>query len=581
MVNDGAREPGDSAMAAVDELAAAIADVDAITVIDSNPAEAGSIEVALKIDTSSFPTGDGGLPVHRYETVIISISNSFPLGPPRASVSHTRWAGFPHVLQGSVLCLYLDPATEWHPSAGIAGFLERLWDWFAAAIGGEFDPATSLYHPVGGVLHRTAGAPTLVVEPPLPYTDAALHFRRICLRERSPHRIDLAAWYRDKAADYTHIGLLVVLPGMLPFGAGNHLSLLTAIVGHQQSNGARKRLLAKLRETADHLEEDQPLDIVIAVPNPAIADEARLHLLAARIAHDNVAAAIDAATARGRSGQQPPNEPAIEWLYVDDLRPGVTFRRDKETPIGDIAGSTVEIWGCGALGSVLAEMVARAGAGTIVLRDPSFVTKGLLVRQNYTEADVGRPKVDALADRLRALNDQLVVRPVHEQCQLALVEPPACEFIIDATVSTSVATFIELAQRSGRLDTPIAQVATDDETATLGILTVCQPGLGDTNNDLDDAARAHAHETPALAPFAGFWHHDAVPPVTPTKGCSVPTFRGSSADTATISAIGLSLLSLAMRRRVSGAYLFAAPHSPYDVPSRVDIPAPPQATPPA
>ena len=237
--------------------------------ISNTIVEGDTARVIIEVNTTIYPSGPKGLPVMPRELVTIQINGHFPWAPPIAFVMHGRWAGFPHVLQGTRLCLYLDPDTQWQPDSGFAGYFGRLSDWFEEAIAGEFDPRTALYHPVGGVLHRTPGAPTMVVEDPLPYNHDSLHFQRILLRQLSPHRIDLVAWRREKRIDHTHAGLLVVLPKMLPLGAGSRLSDLTTSVGFQQSNGARKKLLQKLRQTNKDLNPDDPLQIVIAVPNPA------------------------------------------------------------------------------------------------------------------------------------------------------------------------------------------------------------------------------------------------------------------------------------------------------------------------
>lgn len=47
--------------------------------------------------------------------------------------------------------------------------MNRLWQWLADAAAGRFDPDTALYHPVGGILHHTPGAPTVVVREPVPH----------------------------------------------------------------------------------------------------------------------------------------------------------------------------------------------------------------------------------------------------------------------------------------------------------------------------------------------------------------------------------------------------------------------------
>ena len=368
----------------------------------------------------------------------------------------------------------------------------------------------------------------------------------------------------------TRIGLLVVLPEMLPFGAGCRLSDLTAIVGLQQSNGARKRLLRKLRQTLGSLGPSDPLQIIIAVPNPANEGPGRFHLIACHLDNDHIQHCMTAAAERRPEDPPSPDEPEVVWLYVDDQRPGLSVRRDTGQPLQHFREKSVELWGCGGLGSWIAESLVRAGISQITLRDPGYVTQGLLVRQNHTELDVGRPKVEALADRLRSINSKLDVRPKHGICERALSESLDCDVAIDATVSTSVATAIEIAQKDGSLQAPLVQIATDNETASLGILTIYQAQSGHTTNDIDHAVRERAETESDLAPFLGFWNQQP-PPLTPTLGCSVPTFRGSGADLSAIVSTGLNLAAHALARSLSGGYLFAFPHSPHHVPSLTDI----------
>ena len=65
--------------------------------------------------------------------------------------------------------------------------------------------------------------------------------------------------------------------------------------------------------------------------------------------------------------------------------------------------------GCG-LGSVTAELAARTGFERFILIDADDVVPHNLNRQGYAAADVGRPKVQALADRLRAVNPGAEIR---------------------------------------------------------------------------------------------------------------------------------------------------------------------------
>jgi molybdopterin/thiamine biosynthesis adenylyltransferase len=66
--------------------------------------------------------------------------------------------------------------------------------------------------------------------------------------------------------------------------------------------------------------------------------------------------------------------------------------------------SRVVVVGAGAIGSVLAMRLARAGVGELVLVDGDVVEPHNLERVDcYTEEDVGRPKVEALARCIRRL----------------------------------------------------------------------------------------------------------------------------------------------------------------------------------
>ena len=79
-----------------------------------------------------------------------------------------------------------------------------------------------------------------------------------------------------------------------------------------------------------------------------------------------------------------------------------------------LAGATVVIMGVGALGSAMAEMLARAGTGTLRLADRDYLELHNLQRQSlYTEADVesGLPKAAAAARHIGEINSAVVAEP--------------------------------------------------------------------------------------------------------------------------------------------------------------------------
>ncbi len=75
----------------------------------------------------------------------------------------------------------------------------------------------------------------------------------------------------------------------------------------------------------------------------------------------------------------------------------------------------VAIVGCGALGTVQAEILTRAGAGTLRIIDRDILELSNLQRQFlFSEADVaeGTPKAVAAARRLAAINSEVALEPV-------------------------------------------------------------------------------------------------------------------------------------------------------------------------
>lgn len=80
-----------------------------------------------------------------------------------------------------------------------------------------------------------------------------------------------------------------------------------------------------------------------------------------------------------------------------------------------LAAAHAAIVGCGALGCASADLLARAGVGTLTLIDRDVVELTNLQRQTlFTEADArdGVPKALAAAQRLRAVNSSINIRPI-------------------------------------------------------------------------------------------------------------------------------------------------------------------------
>ena len=526
----------------------------------------GALLVTLRLRTGPIATADGGLVLQEHEEFVLNLPAS-PLSATTVEVAHWRFAGYPHVLQGHRLCIFLDPAREWDPvRGGMRAYLNRLWSWLADAAAGRFDASKAMYHVVGGVLHHTPGTPTLVVRAPGPDQRFQIGY----LVARTEHRLDLA--YSPPPEGGAVRVPVVTVAGALPLGGGTTLAALLTYLDDPPLDRLRKdppqtrtqslAIMTSLAASATRNPDGSPQYLILAVPHPAGGPP---HLLGARLPAPAADALRRMAHQQGSAlnidASQIRSDLLIEWCPVSDERPAVTTRRDDKSPIGGFLGKHVHVWGCGGLGSWIAEFVVRAGASQMTVCDPGTVTGGLLVRQNYIEVDIGASKAHALARRLRAIDDNVAIH-VRDSTLPDLAALAGTDVIIDATVSIAMGHVLEhLAAAEGPRPV-LAQVATDTRTGTLGLLSISAPATAQGPSSIDTVAGKKVLADPALELYHRLWQ--ATPnddELIPTRGCSVPTFHGSSADLAAIAATLMSFLGMHLTTPGSGTHLVALPHA--------------------
>lgn len=107
-------------------------------------------------------------------------------------------------------------------------------------------------------------------------------------------------------------------------------------------------------------------------------------------------------------------------MIGDAARPGpdwddVLARHLPPGYIARLRDARVGIAGAGGLGSNCAMLLVRSGIRRLRIADPDVVALSNLNRQFFFPGQVGRAKVDALAENLRALNPMLELELIRER----------------------------------------------------------------------------------------------------------------------------------------------------------------------
>jgi len=116
----------------------------------------------------------------------------------------------------------------------------------------------------------------------------------------------------------------------------------------------------------------------------------------------------------------------------------ILFRGIGEQGQRKLSSAHLAIVGCGATGSALAGLLARAGVGTLRIIDRDYVEPSNLQRQSlFEEADAAEslPKAIAAARKIAAFNSQIIVEPKVEDLVPSNIEPllAGTDLILDGT----------------------------------------------------------------------------------------------------------------------------------------------------
>lgn len=519
------------------------------------------LRVDLSLRTGHLARAEDGLPLRDRERVLIDIPPDFPFERPTVETRHSRFAGFPHVQFSRHLCLYQAPGVEWNPSDGFFGFLTRLEEWLAQGAANQLDP-------VGGPLHPPAIYPThpqlVIPRMDAPAVGADHWYGLARLSVVSDRRLDIVGWLPAFGQEVVPpVGAAVLLASTMPWEFPRSVREL---VTHLEALGVeRGRLLFALQVAVIRNPEDAPLYVVIGAPMRGIrGGELRQHLSVWFI-EPMMAKALRLAVEKYSQHERLQEIGAeveaiiwdwaervkVSWCNVREDRPEIVTRRDHSSPMAFFRNKTVALWGCGALGSHVAEHLVRAGVRRLVLRDSGVVAPGLLVRQQFDDADVGKSKAGSLALRLKRIRGEVDVEVELDDLVTGLLSAESwdddVDVIIESTGSQSVLKKLERRWASASDKRPAVASLVVGPAAERALAVVARAGQH-SGGPLDVTRRAKlaACADESLLRFRReFWPDTGKSKglFQPEPGCSDPTFVGSSADLAELAGAMTNLVA--------------------------------------
>jgi integrative and conjugative element protein (TIGR02256 family) len=533
--------------------------------------------VDLSVDCSDLAKQAGGLRLKAREAFTIGIPPRFPLNVPIVCTPHERWTGTPHVQWKRWLCLYRSPQIEWDPSNGIVGYVERLVLWLERAAVGQLDALGEPLHPPVAYSGSETGLVVIRVDVPAHESSAPwLGFG--LLRQVHDMRADVVAWRSIEEKPFTsedlraasvrgddQFGVLVAAALFLPGGIGfEYPSTAGALLKDLGSYGIdADRLMGLISVVAfinrqlvntdsSPAQVGPPLYVMVGTPTRGIAGATerfthlavwRLQPLAERIALLASESFSDTPelTRIGREamamGQEWLASAPTTWCQVDEARPEIVTSRDSRSAASWLVGKRILILGAGALGAPICEACVRAKAGLVMVADQGNVHSGILVRQPYFDAEIGRPKAEVLVQRMRAIGfGTEVASRVGDVITMFEEDSPIPQFdlVVDATANRAVRTAIERHWASQPSTRPALATVLIGHDARRGIATLSLPGA--TGAGVDVLRRLglglRTGGRTDVADLLDDFYAD--PPRTdhfqPEPGCSDVTFVGSFAD---------------------------------------------------
>ena len=519
-----------------------------IETIDPAAGNEGMV-VMVSVNCRPFEKKDSGISLRARERLRITIPWNFPLNRPEVHFTHKRYGGTAHVQWGDYICLFQAPDVEWQAGRGMFGLMQRLNEWLKAAAAGELDPAgMPLHPPVAYPVANFRVVPTQnAPEPGETYWSGYVEITR-----ETTYVAEFGRWIaRPEEIPHARLASVMLLPTSMPFEYPTTvLDLLLALI----ERGVTLHLLRLLMTIAVlRTELGKPAIFVIGAAMRGFAGGQRLqHLACWRMdveQTDKLRAAAVASTEDNPVDEQVfyawASESKVEWCRVLEDRPEIVERRDGVSVAAWWRGKRVTMLGCGAIGSAVAMMLAKAGVAKLRLIDNGVVTPGILVRQGFRRDQIGYSK--SAATKLAVLAADPGIDAVEEYQNIVWMltdeakraEILDADVVIDATASAMVAAAIEAHFRHHPKPRPPIVSMVLGHNADMGLMTLTTRNSAGATLDFDRRTKLALAGSNGDAKFLEeFWPTDPTRRAIfqPEPGCSSPTFRGSYADVLAISA---------------------------------------------
>jgi proteasome lid subunit RPN8/RPN11 len=538
------------ALGQLTDIAQASAGTLEILEITEPQADGENLTVSLSVDCSQYGRKPEGVPFKARERLVLKIRPNFPMDLPWLYFAHKRYGGFPHVQWGDYICLYQAPETEWLPEDGLFGFIRRVDEWLRAAAANELEPIGMPLHPP--VTYISSSGLNVIPTQNTPVPDSAFWAGYAEITDETDVRVELGRWIPNEGDKPDgRLAAVLLLRTDMPHEYPTTMADLLKEIAVRGVSAEVVRLITELG--ALRTPSGKPLIFVLgAAMRGTVGGERLQHLTIWRVDTERTDEIREASLAATEAN--PTNivdfytwaaKATIEWCRVLEDRPEIVTRRDAGSASAWWRGRHVVIFGCGAIGSAVAMLLARAGVSKLQLYDKDIVKPGILVRQLFDRYQIGLNKAGATGRNVTYANPSTkvlsspadVVRLIQNPDRLA--EISAADVIINATASTTVATALEKQFRPWpKKHPPIISMAlghkADQALLTMAVETV--PGI---TLDLDRRAKiAFSNITHGNHVLDEFW--PAAPERTrlfqPEPGCSSPTFRGSAADVLALTA---------------------------------------------